>query len=323
MVVKDGLCSALLQYLKSKGKLIMKEKKNADVNQIFIPPKYDFMFKAFFGSQENIFFLRHFLAAVFGMDESELPEISFYRTEAERSDGNDKGSILDLCVKMQSGELVDVEIQLRNSGNIVERSLYYWSKLYGSTLKKGDDYRLLRRCVTINILDYIAFPCDNKINRKCIISDLETTEQLTDKLEMYFFELKKLTHDEGSHLSQELADWLRFLSGEEDRQFLLLKERDGVMKEAVSRLEACSSEGGFRTMFDEEKRERDRISQDNLIRDESRQEGREEGRREGEEKEKQKNAIALLRRGVSEQMVQECLELTDEQMKNILETAKL
>ncbi len=295
----------------------MADKKNIVEDRIFIPPKYDFMFKAFFGSEENNFFLRHFLTAVFGMEECQLPEISFYKTEMKSSNANGKGSILDLTVKMPDGELIDVEIQLQDSGNIAERSLYYWSKLYSNTLKRGDQYDLLRRCVTINILDYPAFPCDNIVGRKCVVWDCERNEPLTDKLEMHFYELKKLTQNESGRLSQELQDWLRFLSCEEDRQFLDLRERNGIMKEAVNHLEACSSEGGFRAMFEEEKRERDRISREYLLREKAEKEGMEKGIRKAEEK----NAIALLQKGVPEQIVQECLELTDEQMKEMVKKA--
>ncbi len=45
-----------------------------------------------------------------------------------------------------------------------------------------------------------------------MIRDCQRNEPLTDKLEMYFFELKKLTQDEANDLSRELLDWLQFLS---------------------------------------------------------------------------------------------------------------
>ncbi len=126
-----------------------------------------------------------------------------------------------------------------------------------------------------------------------------------------------------------------FYPAEEDRQFLALRERNSVMKEAVNHLEAYSSEEGFRRMFEEEKRERDRISREAFVRSEAAKEAKmkaakavgeaekavEEAKKEAKEarEEKLKNAMALLQKGVSEQLVQECLKLTDEQMRKIVE----
>ncbi len=88
-------------------------------------------------------------------------------------------------------------------------------------------------------------------------------------------------------------------------------------------------------MFEEEKRERDRISREAFVRSEAAKEAKmkaakavgeaekavEEAKKEAKEarEEKLKNAMALLQKGVSEQLVQECLKLTDEQMRKIVE----
>ncbi|MNI55089.1 PD-(D/E)XK nuclease family transposase [compost metagenome] len=51
-------------------------------------------------------------------------------------------------------ELIDIEMQLFNKYDIEKRTLFYWSKRYASQLSEGDKYPELKKCVTINILNY-------------------------------------------------------------------------------------------------------------------------------------------------------------------------
>ena len=51
-------------------------------------------------------------------------------------------------------EIINIEIQLKNEYNMIQRSLYYWSKLYEEQLEEGDRYDKLCRTVCINILDF-------------------------------------------------------------------------------------------------------------------------------------------------------------------------
>ncbi|KZL89738.1 PD-(D/E)XK nuclease family transposase [Clostridium magnum DSM 2767] len=67
---------------------------------------------------------------------------------------DDKTGILDVRVKTEDGTHINVEIQLLNQYNMVERTLFYWSRLSNSQLKKGQNYRNLKRTITINILNF-------------------------------------------------------------------------------------------------------------------------------------------------------------------------
>ncbi|MCQ6530832.1 Rpn family recombination-promoting nuclease/putative transposase [Bacillus mycoides] len=70
----------------------------------------------------------------------------------------DKLSILDILATLNDGTKVNIEIQLRNTQEIIKRSLYYWSKLYTSQLEKGMSYRSLRKTIAISLLDFHLFP---------------------------------------------------------------------------------------------------------------------------------------------------------------------
>ncbi|GAO58098.1 hypothetical protein LamDB_29240 [Bacillus anthracis] len=51
-----------------------------------------------------------------------------------REHEEDKLSILDILVTLDTGTKVNIEIQLNNAHNMIKRSLYYRGRLYTSQL---------------------------------------------------------------------------------------------------------------------------------------------------------------------------------------------
>ena len=89
-----------------------------------------------------------------------------------------------------SGEKINIEIQNKNEGNIIHRSLFYSTKVFSGQAVVGERYDELKRTICINILNFLLFE-DNRFWHKHRIKDVETNEELTDLLEYHFFELPK------------------------------------------------------------------------------------------------------------------------------------
>jgi predicted transposase/invertase (TIGR01784 family) len=68
---------------------------------------------------------------------------------------------------------------------MVPRSLFYWSQLFSGQLPKGNDYRDLKRTISIIVLDFDLFKGDNRYWRKCFIKDNDTNEKITGLLEIH------------------------------------------------------------------------------------------------------------------------------------------
>lgn len=48
-----------------------------------------------------------------------------------------KKSRLDIFVETENKERVNIEIQINNKYNMINRALYYWSRLFSEQLKEG------------------------------------------------------------------------------------------------------------------------------------------------------------------------------------------
>lgn len=86
-----------------------------------------------------------------------INEISFMRQEFGSEHVDDKQSRLDILVKTQEDLFINVEIQLTNQYDMMKRTLYYWSRIYTSQLRKGMGYHKLRPTITINICNFSLF----------------------------------------------------------------------------------------------------------------------------------------------------------------------
>ena len=101
--------------------------------------KLDVIFKAMFGDKNHEELLENFLSGMLEIPRDSIKKIIMDNIELIPENYADKFSRVDL--KMQVDEkVVNVEMQITNEENFRERTLYYWSRIYGSELKSGEDY---------------------------------------------------------------------------------------------------------------------------------------------------------------------------------------
>ena len=117
-------------------------------------PTVDVIFKRVFGTEKNKDCLIGFLSELLGF---EIAELDILNPELPKDYVGVKGARLDVLVRLASGQLVNVEIQVANQGNIAQRSLFYWSRVYGEQLTLGASYEVLKPVYGVYILDFEWF----------------------------------------------------------------------------------------------------------------------------------------------------------------------
>ena len=264
-----------------------------------VKAKLDVIFKKLFTSDDEV------LMAFVG-DMLDLPKGSIKNIKVENPNNlpdSIDGKQTQLDLKMNVDDMiVNVEIQLCNKGNFKDRAMYYWAKMFSDELKKSEDYAELRKTVSINILNFGLFDCDDPYSRFTMLEETRH-EQLTDKCLILFFELNKLKNWKNKDDRRLL--WLRLINAETEEELEML-DRSGVpeIQKAVVILHEMSA--------DEEMRELARL-REKALRDEvsARNYYRREGRAEGREEREQEIIDSMRANG-----------LTEEQIRNILDLGK-
>lgn len=148
-----------------------------------------------FGSDRNKNITIVFLNAILqrtGRDR--IKEVTFINQEIGGEYFDDKQSRLDIIVKTQSNELINVEMQLSNQNNMMKRSLFYWSRLFSDQLQKGKGYQTLLPTITINICDFTLFTDNTDYHSTYHLYEDRTLQRLSEKddvLEIHFIEMNK------------------------------------------------------------------------------------------------------------------------------------
>ena len=233
--------------------------------------------------------------------------------------------IIDIRAKINNKNEVDVEMQVADQSNILERILFYWSRMYTKQIEKGEDYTLLNRCISVIFLEHgIAHLQKLPIHTKWQIKESENGKiLLTDRLEIHIIEIEK---EPKSEEDKEIKKWLTFFKnpyGEEIRKMAEENEKIKVALEGLEKINADKEKVRIAEL--REKYILDRNTEIKVAEAKGKQEGmalgekrgRDIGKKEGIYSEKIEMVKKMKQKGMDVKTIIELTELTEEVVKNI------
>ncbi|GHV50793.1 transposase [Synergistales bacterium] len=218
--------------------------------------KLDFVFKLIFGDQRNIDILAGFLKAVLDIPEDEYERLTVVDPYVKKENEDDKYGIVDVKVHTKSDGVVHVEVQVDPIPEMEERTLYYQSKMITEQVKTGDDYKEIKRVVSIIITDFDVVCGSDEYFHRFRYRSHHDGREFTRLSEINTLELKKLPK---IATDDDLWYWTKFIGAENDVEVLeMIAERSPVMKKAVGVLMELSADERNRMIAeDREKARRD------------------------------------------------------------------
>ncbi|MFL0194358.1 Rpn family recombination-promoting nuclease/putative transposase [Clostridium sp. WILCCON 0269] len=290
----------------------MPKKKGKTIDDNFImSPKYDFVFKYIFGNEKHKDLLIALLRDILAIPEEEFHGIEIINSELIKEFKEDRKGILDVRVKTRLGRQIDVEIQILPTEYMPERTMFYWSKMYTSQIKPGDTYDNLKKCVTINIVDFKCTPLKKPYSSYHLTED-ETGYRLTDILSVYFLEIPKL-FDEDIEINESdpIVQWMEFLDGKSKGVMEMLAEKNKDIKKAYDLLQIISKDEKARMLYEAKYAE---ISDQRTRMKSAEEKGRKEGIDIGENRKAIKLAENFLKMGFTVEQVAQGSELSLEKV---------
>ena len=240
---------------------------------IFLDPKVDFIFKKLMEDEE---LLVDFINRVLSKSGQKIVSAKIINPVNTKESAEDKDSILDVKAQADDGSYINIEIQRKDEKNMVKRSLFHWSKMYVSQLKKGRSYNLLEKTICINVLDFNLLQ-DEHYHNYYILMNPESQNSLNAPMEIHFLELKKYEKFRNLGEDDGLKDWIEFLNAPERVQF----KSNPKIKKAVNKLAYLSSDGELREIY---QLRLDAQLNGEIIRNTAREDGIKEGLKQGIEK---------------------------------------
>jgi predicted transposase/invertase (TIGR01784 family) len=294
------------RLMQTKSGLKKRNKKMARLDAV--KPKNDLVFKKILEKKSR---LKAFIADVLDVERESVNSVEILNTEVLPNETAGKFCRLDVKAKID-GKIIDVEIQRNDRNDFRERTLYYWARLYSSSLNKGQEYIELPQTIIISVVDYNLFPTSDFYSN-FVIKEKNRNELLTDKLSMYFFELKKLP--KGKEPATKLENWLKFFGAESDEEIeALTSVEDGELISAIDEFRILSSDDKF---VQEIVRREEMYIDERMALTAEHKAGREEGKIEGKIEKAIETAQELLKMGLSAEQISTATKLTIAEIEEI------
>ena len=221
-------------------------KENKEVKML--SPKLDVVFQALFGEVGSERITKGFLESILKkkIEKIDLNKNPILRREFK----NDKLGVLDILVELNGKEQCNIELQIANRKNIIERILFYWSRLYSRQIKQGRNYELLKKSIVILIADFeIEELKDIEYHSSWkIIEENKRKVILTNKLEIHIIELPKIVEKENKE--DKLLDWLYFLENPKSERVENKMKENKELKEANKKLVGLSEDERMQRIAD-------------------------------------------------------------------------
>ena len=265
--------------------------------------KRDIVFKRIFAHKGNEEFLTEFLSSLLNIKIKNIEIMHDIHLEKDIED--DKLGIIDVRAVINDNSIINIEIQLRNEFNIIERSTFYGSKLISDQLRKNDLYKDIKPVIVICILDYNFFPFEEYINDTVMVLNKHRKFNVNENMKYYYIELPKFRN---SNYNREsiINQWLTFIDSENSKELEEIMKKNNTIKKANDELEYLEGDEAFKRKVElREKYERDLASA--LY-------NREE---KGKLESKKEIAKKMIQKGMSLKEIKELTGLTEEELKNI------
>jgi predicted transposase/invertase (TIGR01784 family) len=289
------------------------QKQNKKIRRY--PPKMDIIFQAIFGEvgSENI--TKDFLEKIL---KRKIEKISLDKNPILRRElKDDKLGVLDIITELDGKEKCNIEMQLIDKNNIIERMLYYWSKMYTRQIKAGDDYNKLEKTIVILIADFNIKGLE-EVEYHSTWKIIETNSAkkliLTDKFELDIIELSKIKGRENE--KDQLLDWLIFLENPESERVTRKMEENENLKEAVEKLDRISKDEKMQRII--ELREK-AIRDEHAIYAKGVDDGIEEGKAKGAREKQIEIAKSMLKENMDIEMIIKITGLTKQEIEKLQE----
>ncbi len=302
----------------------------SDTKQIkpkkMLPLTSDIIFKAVFSRPGNEDVLKALLEAILDI---EIKEVTVQNPELPVDFFDNKAGVIDIKVAINDDTVCGIEMQVKNLGDIDSRSTYYMSKTLSSEIKRGDDFKQVKKSIAINFLDFEFYQRNsyrsiahmkfekNKEEEYINLGYEKEDEIATKDLEMHFIEIPKFVKKLQKPRTK-LEQWLYLIAGKEE-MLEGIEERVKEIEKAVDTLEQLSMDKQAWNLY--ESRDMAKRDYNTGIRN-AEERGLNKGIKKGEKKNSIEIARKMLKENMPESQIIRLTGLTENEINNLKDKIK-
>ncbi|MFI3308070.1 MAG: Rpn family recombination-promoting nuclease/putative transposase [Mycoplasmatota bacterium] len=270
------------------------------------------MFKKFFTEQKEI--LAKLISEIINI-KIKQEDINFINIEHMGNNKDNKKSLLDLEVKLPTGEYIIIEMQNGFGNDFSKRVQYYTSKVITNQLYVSQNYFTLKKVYCISFLSG-KDRTDNlypKLFTSEILCDKITKEERPSLFEFCYINLEQLENNEHKFTSFVIS-FLELMNIKREDVLNNMETQDEYIKKSIEYIKKINSDPVITAALDREQRERLAYNTDIET---AKRSGIEQGLEQGIEQNKISMVKSMLEKNMDIKLISEISGLTNEEIEKI------
>lgn len=158
---------------------------------------------------------------------------------------NDKTFILDIRLSLNDNAVINLEMQVINQRNWVERSLNYLCRTFDS-LQIGEKYQQIRPVIQIGLLNFTLFPDRPEFYATYQLLNVKNHSLYSDKLRLSVLDLTRIDLATEEDKTCRLDCWASFFKATTWEELHMLAQHNDSIKEAADTVYQLTQEERIR-----------------------------------------------------------------------------
>lgn len=191
----------------------------------------DYLFRALLQKNNNV--LTALIASLLHMNRDEIESVRIENEVVLGQTIDNKQFILDILICMNDHTRINLEMQVINFRNWVERSMSYLCRNFDN-LTRGEEYSVVRPSIQIGLLDYTLFPESPEFYASYYLMNEKTHQKYSDKLRLSVLDLTRIDLATEEDKAYGIDHWATLFKSQTWEELKMLAQNDDVMTDAVS-----------------------------------------------------------------------------------------
>ena len=213
----------------------------------------DYMFRVVL--QENKFVLQGLIGSLLRLDQVDIRSVEIKNPIKLGEQIDDKTFVLDIEILLNNNTCLNLEMQVLNEGDWVDRSLSYLCRAYDD-LQHGEDYSEAKCVIHIGILDFTLFKECPEFYASYKMMNVKNHHVFSDKFILNVLDLTQIKLATDEDRLCELDYWAELFKAKTWEDLRMIAEKNQYMSRAAEEMYARNA--------DESIREQCRVREENL-----------------------------------------------------------
>ena len=170
-----------------------------------------------------------------------------------------KETVLDLILELNSGEIMNIELQIYNDKYWIPRSILYLCRAYDS-IGEGDAYSELKPTTHYCITNQKLFPENGEFYSKYLLLNTKTHKPYTNNFGINVLQLKYINNATEEDISNNLVYWAKLFNASSWEEFRALAGDDEVIQEVGTMILELNTDEQTRYNLEGQRRYREQMA---------------------------------------------------------------